>query len=129
MFSSLFNVLSEVNFTKAQTRPLLQFYVSFSFGTYGHVLDFAFARVFEILDIIERLFGKILLLAALGNIGVPAFHRFEHGLAFVEQSRGGESIDFFAVERVRRADFDFVVIGKHVELRERDFVRALTRMP
>ena len=87
------------------------FNVCFTLSADGNILDFAAARLFDIRDIIKRFFGQIFLLAAFGNIAMPAFHRFEHGLAFAENRRSGEFLDLFAIAGLRRADFDFFVIG------------------
>ena len=88
---------------------LIHFYASVSFGADGNVFNFAAAKLFQKLYVIERGRGQIFSLSATGQIAVPAFNLFQHGFAIVENVGKRKFVDNFSVKQIMGADFDFFV--------------------
>ena len=77
---------------------LIHFDVCVAFCADRYVFDFATAFLFQIQNVIQRFLRQVFLLAALGNVAVPALYRFENRFAIVQNVDKREFVDNLAVK-------------------------------
>ncbi len=90
---------------------ILHFDVCVALRADRYILNFAVAKLFQKLYIIERSFWQIARFAAFGNVAVPTLNLFEHGLALVQNVCEREFVYYLSVKRVVRANFYLFLIA------------------